>query len=170
MSGQLNVSIVLPFGVTFKTGLLGQEEPPIWVRLTTRDLADAVQEIIAVVGTGHTGNFSRIRQFMNDGAAAQFVIYYENFIGWVKAQASYNIAKFEPTWAFGRVVRNAIGHAGKIAINDKNFASVEWGGIKYGPPENGRMVIGNDLQAPDLVVLMLDMDRALEEMGYSPPA
>lgn len=167
MSGNLPISVMIPFGITFSTGLFAQEEPPIWVMLKTREATEAAS---AKFDLSHSGNFSRVMQFLNDGAAAQFVMYYENHFPWVKAKASGTIGNLEPTWGFGRVVRNAIGHAGKIAIRDKNFAPVEWGGLKYGPSEDGRVLIGNDLHAPDLILLMLDMDRALDAMGYTPPA
>jgi hypothetical protein len=167
--GNLPISVVTPFGSTFSAGLFGRDEPPIWIGLQTREAAQASWDKAQRPG-GHSGNFGRIKQFMNDSAAAQFVMYYENFFPWVKEQAGGNIGRLEPTWGFGRVVRNAIGHARKIAINDRNFAPVEWGGLRYGPSENGREVIGEDLHAGDLVVLMVDMDRALDEMGYAPPA
>ncbi|HEY4071018.1 MAG TPA: hypothetical protein VGM04_05615 [Sphingomicrobium sp.] len=167
--GHLPISLMTTYGSTFSTGLSGQQEPPIWVILQTREAAQALWER-TWRGGGHSGDFSRLKQFMNDGAAVQFVMYYENFYPWVKAQALHNVANLEPTWGFGRVVRNAIGHAGKVAINDRSFAPVEWGGLRYGRAENGRVVIGNDMHASDLIILMLDMDRALSAMGYAPPA
>ena len=168
-TGHIGVSVVIPHGEVFRSALFEQDEPPVWIRLT-KDQAEDFVRFKKESGEGHSGSLKRLTQFHNDAAAVQFVMYYERFIDWAKQQAAHNIANLEATWGFGRVVRNAIGHAGRITINDKSFAPVSWGGLTYGPAQHGRPIIGPDLHAPDIMILMLDMDRALDEMNYTPPA
>jgi hypothetical protein len=155
-------SILLPHIILFKAALFGQPEPPVWVKIVKgKPSAKARGK------HGASGDFSEVKQFLNDSTAVQFVLYYEQFADWVKAQAGCDIGKLHPVWGFGRVVRNAIGHAGVVSINDQNFKPVKWEGLTYGPAQNGRAIIGPDLHAPDLILLMLDMDRALDQMGYA---
>lgn len=171
MRGHLpRARLVTTYGSTFRAALFGFDEPPIWLRLTKVDAGKAAEEAAATGEPGYTGKLGGVIQFFNDAAAVQFVMYYERHIHWPKAQAMHDVGRLEATWAFGRVVRNAIGHAGLISINDKTFKPVTWEGLTYGPVESGRKIIGPDLHAPDLILLMMEMDRALTEMGYSEPS
>ena len=70
-----------------------------------------------------------------------------------------------PLWDFGRVVRNAFVHDGKIDIRKPRDEPVSWRGITYGPADNGRQVLGHDLAAVELVMLMREMD----DVGQSSP-
>ena len=63
------------------------------------------------------------------------------------------------SWRFGRIVRNAFVHDGRIRIDDPQATPASWRGITYGPRDNGRQILGLDIAAVEVVLLMRDMDE-----------
>lgn len=90
-----------------------------------------------------------------------FLKYFENQRTQVEHNYGQNVESWPPVWNFGRVVRNAFGHQGKITFSNPKSASVEWRGISYQPSDNGREVLLVDMAICDLIFLMDDMNAAL---------
>lgn len=109
-------------------------------------------------------NFQRSAALVEDAANAQFVLYYEQYIDVVKRDASHDRDRFIEPWKFARVIRNAIVHSGTIDIRDPTFPPVSWRGLQYGPADDGKRAIGTDIQAPEIIYLMLQMDEALSHL------
>jgi len=75
--------------------------------------------------------------------------------------------KFPPTAAFAYQVRNSIAHLG---VRIHGAGAVSWYGLSYSAADNGRPVIGHDLSTADVLVLMLEFSKELDEAGCPPPS
>lgn len=158
--GRLGINIVVPSLSVFGASARHEESPEVWIKLTRAgkpQLSPGFEERSSPEFFG----------MLEDSTTAQFVIYYERYIDWVKSQVSFDIRRLPPAWAFGRVIRNALVHDGIVSIDDKNFAPVQWRGLTYGPVENGRYIMHNDLEVPDVYLLLIDMDAELQGAGFS---
>lgn len=87
-----------------------------------------------------------------------FISYYEKNSD--EMHAKYGGKKnFPDALNFGRIVRNAFAHGGKLNITDRIPGA--WGGIVYSEKDNGRQVLYHDLSSGDLTLLMVDMDAQI---------
>ena len=103
-----------------------------------------------------------------------FVEYYEDNRPWLEAwvertsspRPKHLFLAFPAVWQFARVIRNGLSHGGsRIPISDPAFAPVTWHALTYGPSDDGRRFLGSDLSIADLVLLMLEMAEALDNLG-----
>lgn len=157
LRGRCEFGIVVPRITTFRMALQGQDPGDVAIQIT-RDISEwpgAYQE-----------SFGGVRSLLDYAGTAQFILYYESYVDWVRAKADNSIAKLNPVWGFARVVRNAISHGGSVSIKDPSFSPVSWAHLTYGPDDHRGLIIGSDLEMPDLMLLMLDMDVTLERMGF----
>jgi hypothetical protein len=114
-----------------------------------------------------TGRHSRLI------AMGSFVTFYENYRPWLEYHAVTNFAankgnafRYWPTaWQMGRVVRNAMSHGGCIAWKDKRLPPVTWEGLTYSPADHGRKIFELDLTLADLILLLIEMGKALDQLG-----
>jgi hypothetical protein len=81
-----------------------------------------------------------------------FLQYYETWANEVQG--------LDMVWQFGRVVRNACAHDGKIRIQNPKAASVNWRTLSYSSADNGHLIF-DDFTAVEMISLMEDMDSAL---------
>lgn len=109
------------------------------------------------------GDLTPIASLIDDTIAANFLLYYEAHIGFVRSKCGA-ISSFEPRWGFARVVRNAIAH-GRVNIADQNFNPVSWLGTTLGPSNDGQSLKDVGIVPSDLMILMIDLDLALENLG-----
>lgn len=93
--------------------------------------------------------------------SSAFVQYFESNRSAVESKYSTNVQAWPAAWNFGRVVRNALAHKGIISIQNPNAAPISWRTLTYGPAENGRQLLYQDLTAVELILLMEDMDSLL---------
>jgi hypothetical protein len=95
--------------------------------------------------------------------APMFVDYFERYRPWLES----NIGKID-LWPsiiqFGRVVRNAASHGGKLHMTNKKAKPVHWRSLTYQAADHGRHVFGSDLNLPDIIFLMFDMDHELDAL------
>ncbi len=155
LRGRTDLAIRVPTIVFLPSALRNEPPPPVELVLTKVPIASEND------GTGVPNlDITRWTSIYVDAAVAAFVLYCEAHIDHVKTRYG-QISAFPPRWGFGRVVRNALAHGGEIEIRDAKFAPVSWQGLTYGPAQNGLRVIGVDLHAPDLLLLMIDMDIEL---------
>lgn len=66
-----------------------------------------------------------------------------------------------PIWSFGRVVRNAMSHGGKIVFKNQKASAVRWRDLIYSPEDNGRLVLHGDLWPGDIFYLLAEMEEVL---------
>jgi hypothetical protein len=93
-----------------------------------------------------------------------FVEFYESYRQWVFDQFG-PADKWPEVWRFARVIRNALSHGGKVSIERKNERPVKWRNTSYSYANNGEQVIHEAVSVGDLIVLMFDLDDALDEAG-----
>lgn len=93
--------------------------------------------------------------------ASAFVQYFESNRKAVESKYSSNVQSWPATWNFGRVVRNALAHKGIINIQNANATPASWRTLTYGPAQNGRQLLYQDLTAVELILLMKEMDSLL---------
>jgi hypothetical protein len=97
-----------------------------------------------------------------------FVEYFEAFRPWLDKNVSRDFYIWPSRWNFARVVRNAIVHnSGRVYWNDPKPSSlpISWYGLTYSNATNRRHIIGPDLNVGDLVILLLEMNEALDRAG-----
>jgi hypothetical protein len=95
-----------------------------------------------------------------------YVEFYEQYKEWLTENIGSNTHEWPTPWAFARTVRNAIVHnRGVIHWDDPHKTSVKWHNLTYSHAENRRQIIGIDLSLADLVMLLLEMNEALDHAG-----
>lgn len=94
-----------------------------------------------------------------------FLQFYETYLPWWVKKYSGDPTQWPEVMRFGRVVRNAIGHGGRIMWASSNVPPVTWSGLRYSHADNGRAVIGHDLVSGDLVRLMIAISDKLDAAG-----
>lgn len=62
-------------------------------------------------------------------------------------------------WSFGRVVRNALSHGGRLEI--RRSLDVKWRRVSYTQADHGRSIVNKDLWPGDLIVLLTEMEAQL---------
>jgi len=95
-------------------------------------------------------------------AQEMLVTYFERNLPLVKAVYGESHRQWPPEWDFARVVRNSVAHSGRIRFLKTSSPSVSWRGLTYAATDNGRH-IHDDLWTADLIILLLDMDKAISE-------
>lgn len=93
-----------------------------------------------------------------------FVEYFETWRPWVMANISGDSAGWPPVWDFARVIRNAISH-NLGQLNFTGSRSVSWEQLSYGRSDHGKQVIGADMSFAEILLLIFDLDAALDQHG-----
>ncbi|WP_146144783.1 hypothetical protein [Phreatobacter cathodiphilus] len=68
------------------------------------------------------------------------------------------IASWPEVWRFGKIVRDAMAHNGRVHISDERLGAT-WRGLSYSIADNGREVLNGDLLTGDLIYLLRDLDN-----------
>jgi hypothetical protein len=97
---------------------------------------------------------------------AIFSVFAERVCDWVRHNHDGDTKNWPPNINFGRVVRNAIVHGGKINFTNPNADPVSWRGLTFSPADNGIVAVNAGLlSGGDLIVLMLEMELELNALG-----
>lgn len=72
-----------------------------------------------------------------------------------------NIKEAPDVIRFGKVVRDAFAHNGKVNITNPNSPVIRWGRSAYAAVNNGNPLLYHDLSNGDLVILMCEIDLEL---------
>jgi len=107
------------------------------------------------------GIIRTLRQMPTELMQSAFIPFYENYKSHIKGAFGSDTYNWPDTWNFGRVIRNAMSHRGEIYFKNPNARPVSWRHLSYSPEDTGRLVIGEELIAGDLFILMVEMDDAL---------
>jgi len=90
---------------------------------------------------------------------------FERQVPWLTANVSTDRNKWGPIPCFGRMLRNAAAHEGRLSMDNPNTPAVSWKHLTYGPPDNGRQILGGDLNIADLLFFMFDLSDELDRLG-----
>lgn len=95
-----------------------------------------------------------------------FVEYYETHRSWLE-ERGMKISDWPTSIAFGRVIRNAMSHGNKIKMTDKKQKPVNWRSLKYDISDHDKAVygVGCDLFILEVILLMFDMSKELDDLG-----
>jgi hypothetical protein len=93
--------------------------------------------------------------------ANAFVQYFEATRVLAEQKYTTNTQAWPLTWNFGRVVRNALSHGGTVNFTNQNAPLVSWRSLSYGPAQNGRQLLYQDITSVELILLMEEMDALL---------
>jgi hypothetical protein len=91
--------------------------------------------------------------------------FYERHLDWLRKTCGDDPYKWPEVWNFARVVRNSVAHGGTIHFTNQNAAAVKWRDLRYGPSDNGRTVLFNDMSVGDFITLMFEMNDELDKLG-----
>lgn len=98
--------------------------------------------------------------------AAIFAVFAARANDWVKLNYSTAYDKWPPVSNFARIVRNAISHGGTVNLNSDKSVGGSWRGVEISYHDNGRQLINaGQLSIGDLVLLMLELDAELNDLG-----
>jgi hypothetical protein len=90
-----------------------------------------------------------------------FVQYFEANRHRAEAKYGNSTQTWPATWNFGRIVRNAFAHGGKINISNPGASPVVWRTLTYAAAQNGRQLLYQDLTPVEVILLMEEMDTLL---------
>jgi hypothetical protein len=102
-------------------------------------------------------------------SALVFSNYFEAHKGWIHATFSKEVSKWPDILNFARAIRNFASHSGKVYFEKSTNLPVRWRTLGYSFADNGREVIGPEIQFPDLVLLMIDVAKELDGHGAPIP-
>lgn len=98
--------------------------------------------------------------------AAIFALFVETGLEWLRHHHKKQVQDWPPVCNFCRVVRNAIVHGGSINLDSPTAAGASWRGLHYDYRSKGRKILNTgDLSIGDLVILMLEMEAELNDLG-----
>ena len=84
---------------------------------------------------------------------------------WYDPNVTAQFAAWPEVLKFARTVRNAAAHYGRLTIKNPKSLPMTWRGLTYQATDNGRQVIGGDLTAADLIILMNDVSVEMDRIG-----
>jgi hypothetical protein len=94
--------------------------------------------------------------------APYFIIVFDRYIHSIGSQFG-EVRNWPPILNFARVVRNAAAH-GKVKFDNPNAQAVSWRNLTYSPLDNGRQLIGGDMQLGDVLGLSFDVSDELDAL------
>lgn len=77
--------------------------------------------------------------------------------------------QWPPFFQFVRAIRNFISHSsGKVHFDYKNDPAVSWHHLRYSAKDEGRQVVGGDIDIAELIILLFEFGDALDREGCPP--
>jgi hypothetical protein len=90
-----------------------------------------------------------------------FLHYYETVKSQVEGKYGDDPRRWPSVWDFGRIVRNAFSHGGEIYFTNQKSQAVSWRSLTYGPADNGRAIVYQDVTPVEIILLMDEMDSVV---------
>ncbi|WP_029934542.1 hypothetical protein [Sphingomonas sp. UNC305MFCol5.2] len=112
-------------------------------------------DVDAVLGLGAV---SHLLQSFGQALATAF---FEQCREEVELKFGADVTGWPHVWNFGRTVRNAMSHGGKIHFQNPGASPVSWKGLTYSAADNGRQILHSDLWPGDIFDLIIEMDSYL---------
>lgn len=140
-------------------------EPAVTVELLVRNISPTlafIERMLCAQPPSHaTLNLGALDALLYNFGQALATNFYERNLPQVKARFGHGSQTWPSVWNFGRVVRNAMSHGGRITFRNLHAPAVRWRTLQYSPADNGRQILHTDLWPGDLFNLILDMDAAI---------
>lgn len=152
---QFTLKIRHPTGGLLETALAGQPIKVLPLEIITEPLTQMRNSV----------STPAFQEIITNAISPIFVSYYENQKPWLEANVSNDTYQWPQEWNFARIVRNAASHSGTLDWRNPKAKSISWHHITYSAADKGRRIVGGDLILGDLLLLMLEMDRALDRLG-----
>lgn len=143
-----NNIIVAPYELVYEAVINDRTDSPIELIFEKAQAAPPIIEEMTTSG-------------LSEIIAAQASQTYLSF--WEENKETLKNINGNPIVDFGRVLRNAFAHRGKIHITNNNI--VEHLGLKYSKRDNGRLVIHQDLSVADIINIMLEVNSILSSFS-----
>lgn len=124
-----------PERISFRSALLPPPDEPSQLKL------GALEHFLFGLSQGLLTSFYEDNRKSVEGAYGKFSS------GWPTA------------WSFGRVVRNALSHGGRLEI--RGPLHVNWKQLSYTQADHGRRIINSDIWPGDLIILLTEMEAQL---------
>lgn len=105
-----------------------------------------------------TLNLGAMGALMHNFGQALGTNYYERNVHSIRATYPGGAHHWPAVWDFGRVIRNAMSHGGRIHFDTSATRSVSWKELTYSPSDNGRHILHTDIWPGDLFDLIIEMD------------
>lgn len=100
--------------------------------------------------------------------ALVFVAFYEQWLPEFIVHFQDDVTYWPEPFAFARRARDFLVHKeGVVAFRSPNAKPVSWHKLTYSPADNGRQILGTDLQLADLLALMFEMDDEMTARGFA---
>lgn len=99
--------------------------------------------------------------------SSAFVSYFEYIKEIVKDKYGNDCNHWPEVLNFGRVIRNSFSHKGIINFYKENAPSVKWRNLEYSYNDNGRAVLFNDITPVEVVLLMEEIDLAIQNQNHT---
>lgn len=112
----------------------------------------------------HPLQVSKVQPIMVRLIADAFLSYYASHVKAVESRwGTVEKGNWPTVWQFGRVIRNAIAHDGKICFDSKKAPPVHWHNLRYSREDNDlkRQLLYDEITGVELILLMEDMDSVL---------
>jgi hypothetical protein len=124
---------------------------------------EVVKKQISTAPPDHPIKLSTVQLMMSRLVGDAFVSYYERHLA--PAEKKWGSAKsgWTDLWRYGWAMRNALSHDGKISFPSPSSKPVHWKSLQYSYADNGRQVLFNELTGVELILLMEEMDLALNQ-------
>ncbi|MCJ7613601.1 hypothetical protein MUO71_02385 [Candidatus Bathyarchaeota archaeon] len=116
------------------------------------ELSDNSRPSVEVPNLGKFANYLIMYTFLH---------YYESNKSAVESKYNKDFQNWPDIWNFGRIVRNAFAHGGRINFTNENALPVNWLSLSYSPSDNGLQIIENDISSVEMILLMEEMDKCL---------
>lgn len=111
-------------------------------------------------------NAAGMESISNRIVSAIFALFVETAFEWLRHNFGTRHHDWPPVANFCRVVRNAIVHGGRINISSETAPGGSWRHLKYDHKSDGKQILNDgDLSIGDLLILMLEMEQELNELG-----
>lgn len=117
----------------------------------------------AGVASEYDGNV--VVDLMVNMAVPIFSLHYDSCYEWLRSNGHGDTKLWPMTVDFGRLVRNAASHGGRIDQRNPSYRSLTWNGLTYSPADNGKQIIGREIFLGDILTLMIEMDDELVALG-----
>jgi hypothetical protein len=96
----------------------------------------------------------------NSMIMSNFVFYFESIKDSIENKFGSQ-SQWPDTLNFARVIRNAFAHGGGIYFKERNHPMVFWKNYSYSYRDNGRQILPNDLNIPEIIFLLKEIDTYL---------
>lgn len=152
---QFPLDVHLPLNGPVQAALKGQKPDQIQIKF----------EPTPVKSKDYTTESNGFREILPYAISPIFISFYENARPFLASKFGTNQAKWSPIWAFAHAIRNACAHGDHLLIT--HHRSVFWYHLTYDESQNGKRIVGGDLNLADMLVLLFELSDDLDRLENS---